>query len=147
MRVFVRMRPMRQGEGESTIRLEDESGKRLWLQGERLTGSSADQPAAVGGLLQFDFDGILHADIAQQSVYEAVARPLVDGDDRHAVGVPHVLRPDRYWQDVHVWRRRALRVTERKPPSAVERVSPRLEDARIRAGAPRGSSSSRPTPS
>ena len=39
---------MRQGEGESTIRLEDESGKRLWLQGERLTGSSADNALSGG---------------------------------------------------------------------------------------------------
>lgn len=72
VRVFVRMRPMRQFEGESTVRTDDE-GRRLWLAGERLNGSV--DPTTP---LQFDFDGILPSDIAQTAVYEAVARPLVD---------------------------------------------------------------------
>ena len=131
VRVFVRMRPMRQGEGESTIRLEDESGKRLWLQGERLTGSSADQPAAVGGLLQFDFDGILHADIAQQSVYEAVARPLVDAATTGMQSACLMCYGQTGTGKTYTFGGgECIRVTELKPPSAVERVSPRLEDSK-----------------
>ena len=48
-------------------------GRRLWLSGERInSGADPSMP------LQFDFDGILPASVPQQSVFEAVARPLVD---------------------------------------------------------------------
>ena len=73
VRVFVRLRPMRNGEGDATIRT-DADGRRLWLAGER----NAERSAEPSVPLQFDYDGILPADIAQQDVYEAVARPLVD---------------------------------------------------------------------
>lgn len=73
VRVYVRLRPMREGEGEEMIRFDDSSnGRRIWLPSER--GASGEGTAP----LQFDFDGILPSDIAQQSVYETVARPLVD---------------------------------------------------------------------
>ena len=71
VRVFVRLRPMREGEGESTLRL-DGTNTRLWLSGERTEKNDAGLP------LQFDFDGVLPSDVAQQDVYETVARPLVD---------------------------------------------------------------------
>ena len=70
VRVFVRLRPMREDEGDSTLRL-DATGKRLWLGGDRV-GDQGSLPS------QFDFDGVLQADVTQQHVYETVARPLVE---------------------------------------------------------------------
>ena len=70
VRVFVRMRPMREDEGESTLRL-DNTGRRLWMGGDRVS----DQGSLPS---QFDYDGVLQADVTQQHVYETVARPLVE---------------------------------------------------------------------
>jgi len=66
VRVFVRMRPLREAEGEPTIRL-DNTGRRMWL---------SERESAVP--LQFDFDGVLTSDISQHHVYESVAQPLVE---------------------------------------------------------------------
>ena len=71
VRVFVRMRPLHESEGESTMR-QDGTGQRLWLAGERAVGNEAGLP------LQFEFDGVLPSDVMQHDVYETVARPLVE---------------------------------------------------------------------